>query len=88
MPKLLFFFPNCPKDLRGAKGLKDIVKRDGGVSKHPPIKKLEFALEDQIFRVFRRIRLTANNPNSLFSLPSSRYVGTVLNLARIFKVLL
>ena len=82
VPKLLFYFPTCPKDLRGSKGLKDLVKKDGTVSKHPPIKKLEFALEDQIFRIFRRIRLTANNPNSLFSLPSSREGFVYINSDR------
>ncbi len=35
------------------------MKRDGKVSRHPPIRKLEFSLEDQIKQIFARAKLTS-----------------------------
>ena len=57
-PRLVFYFGTCPLDLRGAKGLTEIIKKTGKLSKHPPIKRLEFSLEDQIHRIFKRARIT------------------------------
>ena len=56
--------------LRGSKGTKDHVKRDGKLAKHPPVRKLEFSLEDQIFRILKRARIVTGGPNSLFHLPT------------------
>ena len=57
-PRVVFYFGTCPLDLRGAKGLTEIIKKTGKLSKHPPIKRLEFSLEDQIHRIFKRARIT------------------------------
>ncbi len=46
--------------LRGSRGTSDLVKRDGKVSRHPPVRKLEFSLEDQIQQLFRRAKITQN----------------------------
>ncbi len=57
-PRLIFYFGTCPLDLRGSEGLAEIIKKTGKLSKHPPIKRLEFSLEDQIHRIFKRARIT------------------------------
>ncbi len=44
--------------LRGSRGTRDLIKKSGKVSKHAPIKRLEFALEDQIFHIYRRTKLS------------------------------
>ena len=51
------------------------MKRDGKLAKHPPVRKLEFSLEDQIFRILKRARIVTGGPNSLFHLPT-RYECT------------
>lgn len=66
-PRLIFYFATCPLDLRGDKGMAEIIKKTGKLSKHPPLKRLEFSLEDQIHRVFKRARIT-HTPNNLFNL--------------------
>ena len=51
------------------------MKRDGKISKHPPIRKLEFSIEDQIYRIFKKARLVvpslsnSSNNHVLFHLP-------------------
>ena len=72
IPKLVFYFATAPMGLRGSKGTAELIKRDGKVSKNPPIRKLEFSIEDQIYRVFRRVRLisTSSATSCLFSIPS------------------
>ena len=49
-----------------------MIKRDGKISKNPPIRKLEFSIEDQIFRIFRRVKLvsTTSATSCLFSIPA------------------
>ena len=49
-------------------------KEQGKFSKHPRIRKLEFALEDQIFQVFKKTRVLTSSPNNLFLVPRSRFV--------------
>ncbi len=49
-----FFFPG----MRGSRGTSDLVKRDGKVSRHPPVRKLEFSIEDQIQTIFRKAKVT------------------------------
>jgi hypothetical protein len=51
---------HCFSGLRGSKGTKDLVKKDGKLAKHPPIRKLEFSLEDQILRILKRSRVLTN----------------------------
>ncbi|TRY75744.1 hypothetical protein TCAL_11106 [Tigriopus californicus] len=68
-PRILFFFGTAPVDLRGSRGTAGILKKDGTISKHPPIRKLEFSLEDQIYRIFRKARLITNSSNNLFNVP-------------------
>lgn len=72
IPKLVFYFATAPMGLRGSKGTSDLIKRDGKVSKNPPIRKLEFSIEDQIYRIFRRVKLisTTSATSCLFSIPS------------------
>ena len=66
-PRVIFYFASCPLELRGQKGLTEIIKKTGKLTKHPPIKRLEFSLEDQIHRVFKRARIT-HTSNNLFNL--------------------
>ena len=41
--------------------------------RHPPIKRLEFSLEDQIYRALRKARIITNIAvNSLFSVPANQ----------------
>ena len=72
IPKLVFYFATAPMGLRGSKGTAELIKRDGKVSKNPPIRKLEFSIEDQIYRIFRRVKLisTSSATSCLFSIPS------------------
>ena len=72
IPKLVFYFATAPMGLRGSKGTSELIKRDGKVSKNPPIRKLEFSIEDQIYRIFRRVKLisTSSATSCLFSIPS------------------
>ena len=72
IPKLVFYFATAPMGLRGSKGTAELIKRDGKVSKNPPIRKLEFSIEDQIYRIFRRVRLISSSSatSCLFSIPS------------------
>ena len=59
-PRLIFYFSKCPLDLRGNKGVTEIIKKSGKLAKHPPIRRLEFSIEDQIHRVFKRAKITHN----------------------------
>lgn len=78
-PRVLFLFLSAPVALRGSRGLKD-ERRDAKPHKHPPIKRLEFSLEDQIYRILRKARIITNiSANSLFAVPSNQefvYVET------------
>lgn len=66
-PRVIFYFATSPIDLRGEKGMAEIIKKTGKLSRHPPIKRLEFSLEDQIHRIFKRARITHTAYN-LFNL--------------------
>ena len=57
-PRLIFYFAKCPLELRGSKGMTEIIKKTGKMSKHPPIRRLEFSMEDQLHRIFKRARIT------------------------------
>ena len=71
-PRVLFLFMSCPPALRGARGLKD-ERRDAKPHKHPPIKRLEYSLEDQIYRILRKARIVTNvAANSLFAVPANQ----------------
>ena len=59
-PRLIFYFSKCPLDLRGKKGITEIIKKSGKLAKHPPIRRLEFSIEDQIHRIFKRAKITHN----------------------------
>ena len=88
-PRVLFLFMSCPPALRGSRGqccyekenlneyeiysgLKD-ERRDAKPHKHPPIKRLEYSLEDQIYRILRKARIVTNvAANSLFAVPANQ----------------
>jgi len=78
-PRVLFLFLSCPTALRGIRGSRD-ERRDAKPHKHPPIKRLEYSLEDQIYRILRKARIITNvAANSLFAVPSNQefvYVDT------------
>ena len=78
-PRVLFLFMSCPTALRGSRGFKD-ERRDAKPHKHPPIKRFEFSLEDQIYRILRKARIITNvAANSLFAVPANQefvYVDT------------
>ena len=46
IPKLVFYFATAPMALRGSKGSADLIKRDGKISKNPPIRKLEISRKE------------------------------------------
>jgi hypothetical protein len=56
-PRLIFYFATCPIGLRGTRGTTEVIKKSGQVSKHPPIRRLEFSIEDQIHRTFKKAKL-------------------------------
>ena len=70
-PRVLFLFMSCPSALRGSRGLKD-ERRDAKPHKHPPIKRLEFSLEDQIYRILRKAHITNVASDSLFAVSSNQ----------------
>ncbi|XP_023232265.1 protein SMG8-like [Centruroides sculpturatus] len=78
-PRVLFLFQSCPLDSQ-----KEVKSNDvfGNVKskKISPIKKLEHALEDQIYRILRKSRVITNiSGNSLFAVPANQefvYVST------------
>ena len=78
-PRLLFLFLSAPLALRGDWGRRD-ERRDAKPNRHPPIKRLEHSLEDQIYRILRKARIITNvASNSLFAVPSNQeycYVET------------
>jgi len=78
-PRLLFLFLSSPISLRNTRGLRD-ERKDAKSHKDPPIKRLCYALEDQIYRILRKARIITNiAPNSLFALPANHefvYVDT------------
>ena len=48
-------------------------RRDAKPHKHPPIKRLEYSLEDQIYRILRKARIVTNvAANSLFAVPANQ----------------
>ena len=48
-------------------------RRDAKPHKHPPIKRLEYSLEDQIYRILRKARIVTNvASNSLFAVPANQ----------------
>ena len=78
-PRVLFLFMSCPASLRGSRGLRD-ERKDAKPHKQPPIKRLEYSLEDQIYRILRKARIITNvAANSLFAVPGNQefvYVET------------
>ena len=81
-PRLIFYFAKCPLELRGSKGTTEIIKKTGKLSKHPPIRRLEFSIEDQIHRIFKRARIT-HTASNLFNLPAKDnyvYVNNGMNV--------
>jgi len=78
-PRVLFLFLSAPVSLRGNRGFRD-DRKDTKSHKNPPIKRLEFSLEDQIYRILRKSRIITNvAANSLFALPVNQefvYVET------------
>ena len=40
--------------------MSELTKRDGSVSKHTPVRKLEFSLEDQIYKILRKAKVVSN----------------------------
>ena len=64
-PRVLFLFMSCPSALRGFQGLKP--------HKHPPIKRLEFSSEVQIYRILRKANIITNvASDSLFAVSSNQ----------------
>jgi len=78
-PRLLFLFLSAPLALRGDRGVRD-ERKDAKPHRHPPIKRLEYSLEDQIYRILRKARIITNvAANSLFAVPANQefvYVET------------
>ena len=78
-PRLLFLFLSAPLALRGDRGVRD-ERKDAKNHRHPPIKRLEYSLEDQIYRILRKARIITNvAANSLFAVPANQefvYVET------------
>ena len=78
-PRLLFLFLSAPLALRGDGGRRD-ERKDAKPNRHPPIKRLEHSLEDQIYRILRKAKIITNvASNSLFAVPSNEaycYVET------------
>ena len=71
-PRVLFLFMSCPASLRGSRGLRD-ERKDAKPHKQPPIKRLEYSLEDQIYRILRKARIITNvAANSLFAVPGKK----------------
>ena len=71
-PRVLFLFMSCPASLRGSRGLRD-ERKDAKPHKQPPIKRLEYSLEDQIYRILRKARIITNvAANSLFAVPGNQ----------------
>ena len=66
-PRLLFLFLSAPLALRGDGGRRD-ERKDAKPNRHPPIKRLEHSLEDQIYRILRKAKIITNvASNSLFT---------------------
>ncbi|XP_068084532.1 nonsense-mediated mRNA decay factor SMG8 isoform X2 [Anabrus simplex] len=76
-PRVLFFFDSCPATFReDARGNRMATARAGvgtkPQAKTPSIKKLEHALEDQIYHILRKSRVITNSScNSLFAIPAN-----------------
>jgi len=71
-PRVLFLFLSAPLSLRGTRGLRD-DRKDAKPHRNIPIKRLEFSLEDQIYRILRKARIITNIAgNSLFALPANQ----------------
>lgn len=73
-PRTLFIFQSCPLDFRNDGAIADgSVRSKVKSQKLPPIKKLEHALEDQIYRILRKSRIITNiSGNSLFAIPANQ----------------
>jgi protein SMG8 len=78
-PRLLCLFLSAPLALRGDRGAMD-ERKDAKPNRHPPIKRLEYSIEDQIYRILRKARIITNvASNSLFAVPANQefvYVET------------
>uniref|UniRef100_T1JDF4 Nonsense-mediated mRNA decay factor SMG8 n=1 Tax=Strigamia maritima TaxID=126957 RepID=T1JDF4_STRMM len=72
-PRALFIFQSCLLDPRYDGVSDNSVRSKLKSQKLPPIKKLEHALEDQIYRILRKSRIITNiSGNSLFAIPANQ----------------
>lgn len=71
-PRVLFLFESCPAIYHEHKtNVARAALGSGG--KYPSIKKLEHALEDQIYHILRKSRVITNiSSNSLFAIPANQ----------------
>ncbi|XP_069701408.1 nonsense-mediated mRNA decay factor SMG8 isoform X3 [Periplaneta americana] len=70
-PRVLFLFDSCPAIYR--EGKTNAAARTSTSGKYPSIKKLEHALEDQIYHILRKSRVITNiSSNSLFAIPANQ----------------
>jgi protein SMG8 len=84
-PRVLFLFESCPAIYHEHKtSVARAALGSGG--KYPSIKKLEHALEDQIYHILRKSRVITNiSSNSLFAIPANQefvFVQTKLDPLR------
>ncbi|PSN57691.1 Protein smg8 [Blattella germanica] len=72
-PRVLFLFQSCPAIYRENKTNNGKTNLASGSGKYPSIKKLEHALEDQIYHILRKSRVITNiSSNSLFAIPANQ----------------
>ncbi|PNF37753.1 Protein SMG8 [Cryptotermes secundus] len=81
-PRVLFLFESCPAIY--LEGRANVARTGSGFGgKYPSIKKLEHALEDQIYHILRKSRVITNiSSNSLFAIPANQefvFVQTKVN---------
>ncbi|XP_026284537.1 nonsense-mediated mRNA decay factor SMG8 isoform X3 [Frankliniella occidentalis] len=71
-PRLLFLFEKCPASIK-KQSLSENGETPGSNRKVPAIKKLEHAMEDQIYHVLRKNRIISKSSmNSLFAIPANQ----------------
>lgn len=71
-PRLLFLFEKCPVSIR-RQYMAEMGDLQGAVRKIPSLKKLEHAMEDQIYHVLRKNRIISKSSmNSLFAIPANQ----------------
>lgn len=71
-PRVLFLFEKCPVSVKKRSAL-ETSDSQGPSRKVPAIKKLEHAMEDQIYHVLRKNRIISKSSlNSLFAIPANQ----------------